>query len=133
LKLNFEFNYFHKRSYWSKESLNRFSFQREITFELQTTENLKRKSMTEILPSSKAPKVKYKNQLRDEMMKTFSRFFQSGESYDDLGSPSSTNPGDPVIDIKKHIEQLSQPAPNSFDQKDGFDTEFDVTFIFLKR
>ena len=88
--------------------------------------------MTEILSnSSKAPKVKYKNALRDEMMKTFSRFFQSGESYDDLGSPNSVNPGEPVIDLKKHIETLSQPTPNSFDQKDGYDNEFEVRLVFF--
>eukprot|EP01080_Neovahlkampfia_damariscottae_P008788 gene8788-736_t len=82
--------------------------------------------MTDIISnSSKAPKVKYKNALRDEMMKTFSRFFQSGDSYDDLGTPNISNPGEPVIDLKKHLEQLSQPASCSFDQKDGYDNEFE--------
>jgi hypothetical protein len=81
-------------------------------------------------------KVKYKRQLRAEMMKTFGRFFASStEKTSHIGDVFSAPGGlfsssskevtedEPCYNLKLKMKKLGRPIRNC---KDGYDLEFEV-------
>jgi hypothetical protein len=79
-------------------------------------------------------KVKYKNQIRNEMMKTFGKLFSSSNESDSIEDTNKLenliSPGENVFDICNHIKKLNKTVING---NDGFDVEFEVFFIFIIR
>ena len=89
--------------------------------------------MTDILNNSaKSPKPNYKKQLRNEMMKSFTRFFSNSQDCLETSDSTINLLGkEPNYDLKKRILELSESTA-SCQEKDGFDFEFEVFLMQTK-
>jgi hypothetical protein len=93
----------------------------------------KKKKMTSVINNgSKPPKIKYKKQLRTDMMKTFGRLFSStseSDSVDDILKIENTFvPGEEkVYNLETHMNKLSKMLING---NDGYDIEFEALLKF---
>jgi len=74
---------------------------------------------------TKHPKGKYKNQIRNEMMKTFGKLFSSSSEESSLEENKhdqiQIHPGEPVYDLLDYMKKLSK----NYNGLDGYEIEYE--------